>query len=146
MMRKEDELFISHSVEQTMRYGRQFAKGLKAGDVVGLQGNLGAGKTMLVKGMAEAFGIDRSEVQSPTFSIINEYEGRLPFYHIDFYRLVHEREAAEIGAEEYIYGQGICVIEWAARITSLLPDQIIWITLKNSGSNVRQINITKKGY
>ncbi len=129
-----------------MDYGRKFAQELQAGDVIALQGDLGAGKTILTKGIAEAFDIDQRDVRSPTFSLINEYEGRLSFYHMDFYRLEHEREAIEIGAEEYIYGQGICVIEWAERIASLLPDQIIRITLKNIGPNVRQINITKKGY
>jgi tRNA threonylcarbamoyladenosine biosynthesis protein TsaE len=145
-MKKEDGLFISHSVKETMDYGRKFAQELQAGDVIALQGDLGAGKTILTKGIAETFDIDQREVRSPTFSLINEYEGRLPFYHMDFYRLKHEREALEIGAEEYIYGQGICVIEWAERIASLLPDQIIWITLKSSSPNVRQINITKKSW
>lgn len=141
-MTKKGEPFISHSVNETMNYGLKFARELHAGEVIGLQGDLGAGKTTLVKGMAEAFGIKRNIVRSPTFSLINEYEGSLPFYHMDFYRLEHIREAIEIGTEEYLYGNGVCVIEWPEKIRTILPDRTIWLALKNAGPGVRQINIT----
>lgn len=136
--------FISRSVEQTIKYGCEFAKDLQAGAIVALRGNLGAGKTTFVKGMAEAFGIDPGDVHSPTFSLINEYCGELQLFHMDFYRLEHEREAAEIGAEDYFYRDGVCVIEWPEKIRSLLPKKIIRITFKNSSPHVRQINITEK--
>jgi tRNA threonylcarbamoyladenosine biosynthesis protein TsaE len=145
-MGKEDETFISRSVDQTIEYGRRFGRKLYAGNVIGLQGDLGAGKTTLVKGLAAAFGIEQHSVHSPTFSLINEYEGRLPFYHMDFYRLEHVNEAIEIGAEDYFYGNGVCVIEWAEKIQEILPGQMIRITLENRGPNMRQINITEKGW
>jgi tRNA threonylcarbamoyladenosine biosynthesis protein TsaE len=139
---KDDDLFISHSVEETIAFGRQFARDLEAGDVVALQGGLGAGKTHFVKGIAEAFGIDQALVHSPTFSIINEYEGSLPICHFDCYRLKSVREAEEIGAEEYFYDDaGICLIEWPERIESLLPFNTHRIYFKISGLNKREIYI-----
>lgn len=143
-MNKIGDTFTSRSIKQTVNYGHKFAKELQAGDVVALQGNLGAGKTTFVKGMARAFGIDPSDVHSPTFSLINEYSGYLPLYHMDFYRLEHEREAIEIGVEDYFYRDGICVVEWPEKIQSLLPSSIIWATFKNNSPKVRQINITEK--
>jgi tRNA threonylcarbamoyladenosine biosynthesis protein TsaE len=144
-MEKEAETFISHSADQTIEFGRRFGRKLHGGNVIGLRGDLGAGKTTMVKGIAEAFGIEQHRVHSPTFSLIHEYEGRLPIYHMDFYRLGDVNEAIEIGTEEYLYGDGICVIEWAEKIRAILPSQIIRITLENRGSKLRQINITKKG-
>lgn len=144
-MEKSDDLFVSHSAEQTIDYGRKFARRLQPGDVVALQGELGAGKTTLVKGIAETLGIEQRNIHSPTFSLINIYSGRFELYHMDFYRLEHEYEAIEIGADDYFYGDGVCIIEWPKRIQSILPKQIIWITLTNKGPDIRQINITKSG-
>ncbi|HYW35553.1 MAG TPA: tRNA (adenosine(37)-N6)-threonylcarbamoyltransferase complex ATPase subunit type 1 TsaE [Balneolaceae bacterium] len=135
--------FISNSEQDTIAFGRKLAKKLSVGDVVGLQGELGTGKTHLVKGIAEAFGIEQATVHSPTFSLIHEYKGRLPVYHFDCYRLESSREALEIGAEEYFYGEGVCVIEWPERIKSILPPGTIWIELISTGSQTRQFNIKK---
>jgi tRNA threonylcarbamoyladenosine biosynthesis protein TsaE len=103
---------ISHSEEETMAIARRFAKEVKAGDVVCLTGDLGAGKTQFVRGFVQVFGLPADIVSSPTFTIINEYNGKLPVYHFDCYRLEHYSEALEIGAEEYFYGDGVCIVEW----------------------------------
>jgi tRNA threonylcarbamoyladenosine biosynthesis protein TsaE len=137
--------FTSESESETMDFAHRFATSLKKGCVVALQGELGSGKTHFVKGMAQAFGIDQSMVHSPTYSLIHEYDGRLPLYHFDCYRMESVREALEIGAEEYFYRQGVCVIEWPERISAILPEETIWIKLEISGQHQRQIFIKKKG-
>lgn len=137
--------FTSHSEDETIAYGRQFAKELQSGAVVCLHGDLGAGKTHFVKGMAQAFGIDRQEVHSPTYTLINEYNGEMKLYHFDFYRMESPEEALEIGAEEYFYGDGVCVIEWPERIESILPANIIWITIEMPTPQSRKFVISKKG-
>ena len=140
---KSPKPFISHSEEQTISFARRWAAGLQPGDVVALQGNLGAGKTHFVKGVAEALGIKKQKVQSPTFSLINEYGGNLPLYHFDCYRMKTAREALEIGVEEYLYGDGVCIIEWPERIQALLPDQTIWITLNTLGPDQRELTVRR---
>jgi tRNA threonylcarbamoyladenosine biosynthesis protein TsaE len=135
------EEYISESEEQTRQIARDFAKGLQPGAVVCLQGELGAGKTHFVKGMAVAFGIKESEVQSPTFTLINEYEGTLSLYHFDCYRMESYQEALEIGAEEYFYGEGVSVIEWPERIRQILPPDVIWITITSLSPSKRKFVI-----
>lgn len=137
--------FRSHSSEQTIARGDEFARTLEGGDVVCLKGELGAGKTHFVKGMAEAFGIDRDEVHSPTFTLINEYAGTIPLYHFDCYRMESPREAAEIGAEEYFYGNGISVIEWPECIAPLIPPDAIWVTIEIPDRESRKFVIRKRG-
>lgn len=137
--------FISHSPEETLSLGKEFAKNLGPGDVVCLKGDLGAGKTHFVKGMAEAFGIDQSEVTSPTFTLIHEYSGKKVLYHFDCYRMNSPREAIEIGVEEYFYGDGVCVIEWPERIGSLIPPEAIWVSILAPDINSRKFVINKKG-
>lgn len=141
MMEKE---FISNSPEETIALGKEFAEKLSAGDIVCLKGELGAGKTHFVKGMAEALGIDRKEVSSPTFTLINEYDGEQRLYHFDCYRLTSPGEALEIGADEYLYGDGISVIEWPERIASLIPPEAIWIYIEAPDKDTRKFVIRKK--
>lgn len=132
----------SKSVEETLQAGRIFAATLKQGDVVCLEGDLGAGKTHFVKGMASSFGIDEATVSSPTFTLINEYKGgTLPLYHFDAYRLKSEQEALEIGTEEYLYGDGVSVIEWPSKISGLLPEDAIRVEITHQGDNSRTIHI-----
>lgn len=138
--------FISTSEQETIRFGEELGKQLHAGEIVCLQGPLGAGKTHLVKGVAKAFGIDPAAVHSPTYTLINEYAGRLPLYHFDCYRMKSPAEALEIGAEEYFYGEGVCIIEWPERIEFILPQRIIWITLSAEKASRRKFSIKKKGY
>ena len=133
---------ISHSAEETIAFGRQLAGSLRAGDVLALTGDLGAGKTCLVKGLAAGLNITHA-VTSPTFTLIHEYRGgRLPLAHIDLYRLATASEAVNIGIEEYLSGAGITVIEWAERIESLLPAQTKRIRLTALDETTRQIEVT----
>ncbi|MCC5907059.1 MAG: tRNA (adenosine(37)-N6)-threonylcarbamoyltransferase complex ATPase subunit type 1 TsaE [Balneolaceae bacterium] len=130
---------ISRSEADTMKIARQFAEETKPGDVVCLTGNLGSGKTQFVRGFVQVFGLDADVVSSPTFTIINEYNGNLSVYHFDCYRLEHYTEALEIGAEEYFYGDGVCIVEWPERISELLPPHSKQITLTATGKNEREI-------
>lgn len=112
---------ISHSREETFELGRRFASSLRAGDVIGLIGNLGAGKTQFVKGLAAGLGSD-SEVTSPTFTLVHEHEGgRLPLYHIDLYRLGSLEEACGAGIDDFFVPDGVAVVEWADRLPELMP-------------------------
>jgi len=133
---------ISHSAEETIAFGRQLAGSLRVGDVLALTGDLGAGKTCLVKGLAAGLNITHA-VTSPTFTLIHEYRGgRLPLAHIDLYRLATASEAVNIGIEEYLSGAGVTVIEWAERIESLLPAQTKRIRLTALDETTRQIEVT----
>jgi len=136
--------FTSTSPEQTIALGAKFAADIQSGTVVCLQGELGAGKTHFVKGMAEALGIDPDNVSSPTFTLINEYSGAIPLYHFDCYRMESPREALEIGAEEYFYGEGISVIEWPENIESLIPPEAIWISIEVPDRKSRKFVIRKR--
>lgn len=137
--------FITASPEETIARGKEFASTLKAGDIVCLAGDLGAGKTHFVKGLAEGLGIPQNEVSSPTFALIAEHVGDLPLYHFDCYRMESPREALEIGAEEYFYGDGITVIEWPERIELLIPDYAIWVAIKAPDKKTRKFVIRKSG-
>ncbi|MCG2588408.1 tRNA (adenosine(37)-N6)-threonylcarbamoyltransferase complex ATPase subunit type 1 TsaE [Rhodohalobacter sulfatireducens] len=130
----------SSSPDETIKIAKEFAKTVKPGDVICLDGNLGAGKTQFVKGFVQGLGLSSDIVSSPTFTIINEYEGELPVYHFDCYRLEHVQEALEIGAEEYLYGDGVCVIEWPDRITDLLPPSAKHVTFSITGKKKREIS------
>jgi len=136
--------FTTTSPDETITRGEGFVSSLQAGDIVCLQGGLGAGKTHFVKGMAEGLGIESSEVSSPTFTLINEYDGDKLLYHFDCYRMESPREALEIGAEEYFYGDGITVIEWPERIESLIPPEAIWIFIEAPDKNTRKFVIRKR--
>jgi tRNA threonylcarbamoyladenosine biosynthesis protein TsaE len=135
--------FISKSPAETISAGKKIGKELKAGDVLCLKGDLGAGKTHFVKGIAEALNINPDEVLSPTYTLIHEYEGTIPLYHFDCYRMESPGEALEIGAEEYFYGAGICVIEWPERIASLIPPEALWITIEIADRETRKFVIGK---
>lgn len=134
----------SSSVEETIKAGFEFGKQLEPGDVVCLEGDLGAGKTHFVKGVASYFGIDPESVSSPTYTLIHEYSGDLPVYHFDCYRLKSEQEALEIGAEEYFYGEGICLVEWPGIIDSLIPEEAIRINISHVSDSKRSIHIHQK--
>jgi tRNA threonylcarbamoyladenosine biosynthesis protein TsaE len=135
-------MITSHSVAETMDFGRQLAASLQPRDVVAMTGDLGAGKTCLVKGIAAGLGVTQV-VTSPTFTLIHEYrDGRLPVYHVDLYRLDSVRQAQAIGLEEYLGGDGVTIIEWAEKITELLPANARWINMKVAGETTRQIEFT----
>jgi len=117
--------FLSSSVDDTLEIARELGAVLLRGDVVALIGDLGAGKTVFCKGVGEALGIPPDRIVSPSFTILTEHgserPGSLPLYHADLYRLSGEREAEGIGLEEALYGDGICLVEWAEKIASMLP-------------------------
>ena len=140
------EIFESASAEETEAIGRELAGTLKAGDVVTLTGELGAGKTTLTKGIAKALGID-GYVKSPSYTLINVYEsGRLPLYHIDLYRVEGMVDLEGLGLEEYIYSNGVSVIEWAERLSSdrdLLPEGTIEVTISHIEGDTRRIEIER---
>lgn len=130
---------ISRSVEETIAIGRQIGEAARSGDVFALIGDLGAGKTQLVKGIAAGLGTP-AEVTSPTFTLIHEYTGsRTPLYHFDFYRITSAEEAARLGLDEYFYGNGVCVIEWADRFPELLPQHARWLSIMSGSGDARII-------
>lgn len=121
------------SEEDTDRLGRAIAQIVGPGTVIGLAGPLGAGKTRLARAIAEALGVDPSAISSPTFVLIQEYEGRLPVYHFDTYRLPTPEAFEELGSAEY-WRDGVSLVEWADRVESLLPDDRWWIAIDPSGA------------
>jgi tRNA threonylcarbamoyladenosine biosynthesis protein TsaE len=126
--------------------GKRLGRLLEPGDVVALVGDLGTGKTQFIKGLAEGVGVGKATyVSSPSFTLINEYPGRIPFYHIDLYRLESEKEAEGLGLEEYVRGNGITAIEWADKVSSLLPAELLWVHIHYTGKNTRSIEIIPKG-
>jgi tRNA threonylcarbamoyladenosine biosynthesis protein TsaE len=117
------------SAAETRRLGKRLGRRLEAGDVVLLEGTLGAGKTVLVQGIAE--GLDVADpVTSPTFTLVHEYQGRLPLYHADLYRIAGETEAVDLGLEDLYYGDGVTVVEWAGRAAALVPREHLWVRLE----------------
>lgn len=138
---REACFFITKNERETKELAARIAKLLDRGAVLALEGDLGAGKTTFAQGMAEGLGV-KQQVDSPTFTIVKEYEGRLPFYHMDVYRIDSPEE--ELGLEEYFYGEGISLVEWASRIEPILPEETIWLHLKVLPNGERQIQITSK--
>lgn len=136
----------SHTAAQTKKLGRLIGQFLKPGSLVALSGELGSGKTQFIKGLASGLGVDRSyHVSSPSFVLINEYPGRIPLYHLDLYRLSEGKDLEEMGLEEYFYGNGVTAIEWAEKATFFIPPQHIWIDIRWTGPNSRQLIIKAVG-
>ncbi len=144
MSHMTDEKFEFHtqSPEETMAFSQRLAEKLGSGDVLTLEGDLGAGKTTFTKGLAKGLGVRRT-VNSPTFTIIKEYQGRLPFYHMDVYRLEDSEE--DLGFDEYFEGYGVTVVEWASIISDQLPGERLDIFLYHEGDDNRRIVLTPKG-
>jgi tRNA threonylcarbamoyladenosine biosynthesis protein TsaE len=133
-------------LDATMAFGRRLAGLLFPGAVVALVGPLGAGKTHLVRAVAEGLGIAESRVvSSPTFVLIQEYEARLPIYHFDAYRLRTEAEFIDLGVHEYFEGGGVCLVEWADRVEACLPDQFLKITILSTGETTRRMVLEQRG-
>lgn len=129
---------------ETLKAGEKFAGTLKPGDVVALDGDLGAGKTVFARGIAKGLGI-AEVIVSPTFTILREYEGNPPLYHFDVYRIGDPDELFDIGFSEYLDGEGISVVEWAEKVPELLPGRTICVRIEKTGNNTREI-IIKKDY
>ncbi len=135
---------ISHSVEQTRRIASRLATLLRDGDVLLLEGQLGAGKTAFTQGIAAGLGI-HDYVNSPTFVLVNEYPGTIPLYHIDLYRLDDPRQAIDIGIEDYIGGDGVTVIEWPERGGEFMPTERLLIRLTYLSETKRTIRFSATG-
>ena len=132
--------FTSNSAAETEALGRQFAAELKPGVVLALQGELGAGKTQLAKGIAAGLGTD-TVVTSPTFTIVHEYRGgKLPLYHFDFFRLDDRDRLLRLGLDDYFFGDGVCMVEWADRFPELSPEQSRWVRFEITGPDQRVIS------
>ncbi|HZW37332.1 MAG TPA: tRNA (adenosine(37)-N6)-threonylcarbamoyltransferase complex ATPase subunit type 1 TsaE [Candidatus Deferrimicrobiaceae bacterium] len=129
----------SSSEADTLEIARSLGALLVPGDVVALSGELGAGKTVFCKGVGEALGIPPGRIVSPSFTIVTEHPGAVRFIHVDVYRLSSEREAADIGLEEVLYGDGICVVEWAEKIATMLPNYCIKVKFLFSDEGGRRL-------
>lgn len=129
-------IFISESAKDTLEFAKKYAAGLKGGDVVLLNGEMGAGKTVFAKGVALGLGIE-DEVLSPTYAYMNDYDGRL--YHFDCYRLSNGGQAEALGLCDYFYADGICLIEWAENIASVLPEKVRRVNIIKLGKDRRRI-------
>lgn len=132
-------MFISNGVEETIAAGQEYGRNAVAGDVFALVGDLGAGKTQFVKGVVGGLG-SNAEVTSPTFVLVHEYEGgRLPVYHFDFYRLDKSEAVLRLGFDDYVFGDGVSLIEWADRYPHLIPKEARWLSFELQGENARVI-------
>ncbi len=139
----KETVFESFSAEDTKKLGEKISQGAAAGQVYCLDGDLGVGKTVFTKGFAKGLGIE-DHVNSPTFTILQIYEGRLPLYHFDVYRIEDEEELYEIGAEDYFYGKGVCLVEWAGNVAGMIPDDAIHVKIEkdpDKGFDYRRITI-----
>lgn len=135
----------TRSAGETRDFGRRLAAQLRAGDVVLMTGNLGAGKSELARGIAEGLGVTET-VTSPSFTILNVYEsGRVPLYHFDWYRLNSEEELYELGMDEYLGGDGIALVEWPEQLPGAVPEKALLIRLTDEGGDTRNIEWTGEG-
>ena len=137
---KIEETFVSESPDETLVIGERLAARLGPGDVVACLGELGAGKTCFIQGLARGLGVT-SEVTSPTFVLVNQYRGRVPVYHLDAYRTLSLTELVDIGVEEMLHGDGVTVVEWADKLLPLLPSRTITVTIAGLGDEPRHITI-----
>lgn len=135
------------SPQETRELGKKIGRLCRAGDVIALDGDLGAGKTCLIQGLAEGLDVSKeSYVRSPTFTILNVHQGRVPLYHFDLYRLSDDiDELEEIGYREYLYGDGVAALEWASNVEEAIPDECLRIVINRTGEEERNIEITATG-
>ena len=138
--------FTSKSPEETIDFGEHLARSLKGGDIVCFFGDLGSGKTTFIKGIAKGLKIGHSKVNSPTFVFMNTYQGRLPLFHFDLYRLDDIEGIISIGTDEFFYGDGVSVVEWADRLGSLMPDEYLRVDLNHKKMDEREIQLSAKGH
>ncbi|MCL6583616.1 MAG: tRNA (adenosine(37)-N6)-threonylcarbamoyltransferase complex ATPase subunit type 1 TsaE [bacterium] len=139
-------ILFSLSPEETHYLGRVLGESLSCGQLVALSGHLGAGKTCLIQGIMRGLGVQDRYLTSPTFTLINEYQGRLlPVYHFDVYRLTSPQELEELGYEEYFFGQGVTLVEWADKIKELLPEDHLGVVLEQIGIDTRRLLFTAQG-
>ena len=135
--------FLSHSAQETESIGEALAKELRPGDVLAFTGSLGMGKTAFTRGLARGLGC-RGRVTSPTFTIVNEYEGAIPLFHFDMYRLGSSDELFDIGWDDYLARGGVCAVEWSERVSDALPGDTIFVDIARGeeSENTRIITVT----
>jgi len=137
---------VSNSVEETVALGRELGKKLMPGDFIALIGDLGSGKTHFVQGVAEGDEMPTDVcVASPSYTLLNEYSGRVPLYHFDLYRLHGDGDIQELGFEEYFYGDGVCLVEWAERLDQELPKENLKIVFSHLDDTSRRIDFYCSG-
>jgi tRNA threonylcarbamoyladenosine biosynthesis protein TsaE len=140
----KSKTLISNSPEETIQFASRLGARLPAGSVVVLHGNLGSGKTVFVKGVAKGVG-GKEMVTSPTFVFVNVYQGRIPVYHLDLYRIESPDQADSVGYEEYFDSDGVTLIEWGERVKSFLPKKAVWIEFEVLGEKKRRIRVHGAG-
>ena len=139
---------VTHGPEATHCLGRLLGRGAEASDVFLLTGTLGAGKTCLTQGIAWGLGVE-GYARSPTFIIVNRHQGRLPLYHIDLFRIDDAREAGDLGLDEYLFGENVCVVEWADRAPEVFPSDSLWIAMEYGATSTERlmtIKATRQGH
>jgi len=136
---------LSTSINQTLKIGRLLARNFRGGEIILLSGSLGAGKTVLAKGIAQGLGIDKDNVVSPTFVLLRVYKGKHFLNHFDFYRIKKPEEIMGLGYEEYFYSDAVTVIEWPERLKFLLPKEFLKIKLSNKSSKSRMLEFVGRG-
>ena len=136
--------FLSHSTQETEAIGEELAQKLRGGDVLAFTGSLGMGKTAFTRGLARGLGC-RGRVTSPTFTIVNEYEGRTPLFHFDMYRLGSSDELFDIGWEDYLDRGGVCAVEWSENVREALPPDAVTVTIARCPENDSWRSITIEG-
>ena len=132
--------FFTHSADETTALGYKIGKKLKKGDIIAMHGTLAAGKTTITKGIAQALDISE-EITSPTFCLISEYYGKMPLYHMDVYRLDGTEDFINLGVDDMLYGDGVCIIEWSEKIMDELPKNTIILRILPQDDNSRKIEI-----
>ena len=133
---------VSHSERQTFELGKKLSASFVSGDVVLLEGPLGSGKTVFVRGLVAGRGLTETAVNSPSFTMVNEYPGEKPLYHFDLYRINDPRELYEMGFDDYLFRDGLIVIEWGTKAEYLLPDQYYLVECRIVGESDREINLS----
>ncbi|MBI2540900.1 MAG: tRNA (adenosine(37)-N6)-threonylcarbamoyltransferase complex ATPase subunit type 1 TsaE [Deltaproteobacteria bacterium] len=137
---------VSRSPVQTRAWGRKLGKLLKGGEIIGLSGELGSGKTCFVRGIAKGLEVgEEAWIRSPTFTLINEYHGRLPLYHIDLYRVEGRREIEELNLADYLFSDGVSVVEWFEHLPDDTVDECLRIGFEHAGGNRRRLTFTPHG-
>ena len=137
--------FVSKSEKDTRALAGNLSRRLKGGAIICLYGDLGSGKTTFVKGPADGLKVDPRRVHSPTFVLMNPYEGKFSLYHFDLYRLEDPREILNLGYEEFFYGKGVSVVEWAEKLGGLQPEECLGVHLKHAGEKRREIVMEARG-
>ncbi len=137
--------FITNNTEETIELGKKIGNYLRKGDVIAMQGTLAAGKTTITKGIAQSLDISET-ITSPTFCLISEYEGKMPLYHMDVYRLDNEEDFANLGTEDMIYGNGVSIIEWSEKIMNELPKKTIILKIEPQADGSRIITLDNWPY